>query len=230
MRFLRAPELLTLVILLATAASAQQRSELRVHLVIPGQAKGAQIPAVVWLKPINGTPDLPFVPQRRYRLLQKNRMFTPHLLVIPVGSTVDFPNADPFFHNVFSLFDGKRFDLGLYEAGSDKQVVFSREGVSYIFCNIHPEMSAVVLALTTPLYAVADQGESAVVHGVPQGDYQLVVWVEGVPQSTLTPLTRTVQIATPDVDLGNITIPIAPIKGHTNKFGDAYDAHPKNPY
>lgn len=230
MRFLREHQLLTVVLLLATAAGAQQRSELRVHLIIPGQAKGAQIPAVVWLKPINGTPDLPFAPQRRYRLLQKNRMFTPHLLVIPVGSTVDFPNADPFFHNVFSLFDGKRFDLGLYEAGSDKQVVFSREGVSYIFCNIHPEMSAVVLALTTPLYAVADQSESAVIHGVPHGDYQLAVWVEGVPQSTLTPLTRSVHISAPDVDLGSITIPIAPIQGHTNKFGDAYDTHPKNPY
>jgi hypothetical protein len=230
MRFLRRPKLVSVVLLLAAAASAQQRSQVRVHLAIPGQAKGAQTPAVVWLKPINGTPDLAFLPQRKYRLLQKNRMFTPHLLVIPVGSTVDFPNADPFFHNVFSLFDGKRFDLGLYEAGSDKQVVFSREGVSYIFCNIHPEMSAVVLALTTPLYAVADQSGSAVVNGVPHGDYQLVVWVEGVPQSTLATLTRSVHISAPDVDLGAIQIPIAPVKGHTNKFGDTYDARPSNPY
>ena len=77
-------------------------------------------------------------------------MFTPHILVVPVGSVVRFPNADPFFHNVFSLFDGKRFDLGLYEAGSTKEVTFSREGLSYIFCNIHPEMSAVVISLSTP--------------------------------------------------------------------------------
>ena len=230
MRFLRTPKLVLLALLLATAASAQQRSDVRVHLAIPGQTKGAQTPAVVWLKPINGTPDLPFLPNRRYRLLQKNRMFIPHLLVIPVGSTVDFPNADPFFHNVFSLFDGKRFDLGLYEAGSDKQVVFSREGVSYIFCNIHPEMSAIVLALTTPLYAATDQSESAVIHGVPHGEYQLNVWVEGVPQSALNSLTRAVRVSAPDVDLGTIRIPIAPVKGHTNKFGDTYDTHTTNPY
>jgi len=230
MRFLRPPKLVLFTLLLATAASAQQRSNVRVHLAIPGQSKDAQTPAVVWLKPIDGTPDLPFLPNRRYRLLQKNRMFMPHLLVIPVGSTVDFPNADPFFHNVFSLFDGKRFDLGLYEAGSDKQVTFSREGVSYIFCNIHPEMSAIVLALTTPLYAATDQTESAVIHGVPHGEYQLNVWVEGVPQAALNSLTRTVRIAAPDADLGTIRIPIAPVKGHTNKFGDTYDTHPTNPY
>jgi hypothetical protein len=230
MRFLRQPKLLSVVLLLASAASAQQRSELRVHLTIPGQAKDAHTPAVVWLKPISGTPDLPFPAKRSYRLLQKNRTFTPHLLIIPVGSTVDFPNADPFFHNVFSLFDGKRFDLGLYEAGSDKQVVFSREGVSYIFCNIHPEMSAVVVALSTPLYAATDQSESAVMRGVPHGDYELAIWVEGVPQSTLHTLTRTVRISTTEVDLGTVAIPIAPVKGHTNKFGDTYDTHPTNPY
>jgi plastocyanin len=91
-----------------------------------------------------------------FTLLQKNKMFTPHLLVVPVGSSVAFPNADPFFHNVFSLFDGRRFDLGLYEAGSTRSVVFSREGVSYIFCDIHSEMSAVVIALATPYYGFAD--------------------------------------------------------------------------
>ena len=82
-------------------------------------------------------------------------MFTPHLLVVPVGATVAFPNADPFFHNVFSLFDGKRFDLGLYEAGSSRNVHFERKGISYIFCNIHPQMAAIVIALTTPLWATA---------------------------------------------------------------------------
>jgi hypothetical protein len=230
MRLLRFAKPLILVFLLNTAGNAQQRSDVSVHLVIPGQAEDTPAPAVIWLKPINGTPELPFPPKRSYRLVQKNRMFKPHLLVIPVGSTVDFPNADPFFHNVFSLFDGKRFDLGLYEAGSNKQVVFSREGVSYIFCNIHPEMSAVVLAVTTPLYAAADQNESAVLHGVPHGEYQLAVWVEGVPQSTLNTLTRNIRVSVPDVDVGTIVIPIASVKGHANKFGDSYDTHPTNPY
>ena len=67
------------------------------------------------------------------------------------GSSVEFPNRDPWFHNVFSLFNGKRFDLGLYEAGSTRTVHFDREGISFIFCNIHPEMSAVIVVLRTPI-------------------------------------------------------------------------------
>jgi hypothetical protein len=230
MRIRRPLGFLGAVLLLGTSVVAQQHSDVRVHLAVPGQSGDASPPAVVWLKPVSGTPDVPFPPKRKYTLLQKNRMFTPHLLVIPVGSTVDFPNSDPFFHNVFSLFDGKRFDLGLYEAGSDKQVVFSREGISYIFCNIHPEMSAVVLALTTPLYAIANSSGSAVIRGVPPGDYQFAVWVEGVPQGSLTPLMRIVHVSGRDLDLGDVAIPTAPIKGHTNKFGNPYDTHPKDAY
>ena len=84
-------------------------------------------------------------------LRQKNKAFEPHLLVVTIGSNVEFPNDDPWFHNVFSLFNGKRFDLGLYEAGTTRTVHFEREGVSYIFCNIHPEMSAVVVVLSEQL-------------------------------------------------------------------------------
>src|SRR6202034_2229968 len=117
-----------------------------------------------------------------------------HLLVVPVGSSVAFPNADPFFHNVFSLFDGKRFDLGLYEAGSTRSVIFSREGVSYIFCNIHSEMSAVVIALGTPFYSIADPQGGFKLEGVPSGDYDLHVWIEGQAQNSLELLTRRVHI------------------------------------
>jgi len=88
-------------------------------------------PAVIWLNPLRPG-SVAFATHGNFTLLQKNKMFTPHLLVVPVGSSVAFPNADPFFHNVFSLFDGRRFDLGLYEAGSTRSVVFSRE-VSHIF-------------------------------------------------------------------------------------------------
>jgi len=85
-------------------------------------------------------------------LTQKHKKFSPHVLVIPPGSVVDFPNRDPFFHNVFSLFEGKRFDLGLYESGTSRSVKFDRPGVSYIFCNINPQMNAIVISLDTPYY------------------------------------------------------------------------------
>jgi hypothetical protein len=205
--------------------------EVHLHLVASQPGKHRAVPVVVWLQPEAGTPSPAFPPRGHYTLLQKNRMFTPHLQVIPVGSVVQFPNADPFFHNVFSLFDGKRFDLGLYEAGSSRSVTFSREGVSYIFCNIHPEMSAVVLALSTPLYAVEFVDAAFVIHDVPPGDYKLNFWVEGVPQPALDGLARHVHVPSHAVDLGNISVPVG--KGfldHANKFGDTYDRQPKATY
>src|SRR5436190_23839653 len=111
--------------------------------------------AVVWLTPTANSVIRAVEPQQHNQLLQKSKSFLPHLLVVRVGSVVDFPNRDPFFHNVFSLFEGKRFDLGLYEAGSTRSVVFNRAGISYIFCNIHPEMSAIVVALKTPYYGIS---------------------------------------------------------------------------
>jgi hypothetical protein len=186
----------------------------------------------VWLEPNPGTPTLPFASHGHYTLLQKNRTFSPHLQVIPIGSVVQFPNADPFFHNVFSLYEGKRFNLGLYEAGSSKSVTFSHKGVSYIFCNIHPEMSAVVLTLATPLYAIADANGSFDLRNIPPGDYTLHLWIEGVPQSFLGGLSRTVHFPPHIVDLGAQQVPIAPIKrsSHNNMFGQTYTSDPQSTY
>src|SRR5580704_6736795 len=113
---------------------------------------------VVWLTPLGTTPVPPPPPQISppHKLVQKDKSFHPSLLVIPAGSKVEFPNHDPFFHNVFSLFDGKRFDLGLYESGSTQFVQFDKPGISFIFCNIHAQMSAVVIALNTPYYGISN--------------------------------------------------------------------------
>jgi hypothetical protein len=230
--------LLAVAIVSGTARARQPvpaaaTGELRLHLVAPQQAKTRAVPAVIWLEPLPGTPALPFAPHGEYTLLQKNRMFIPHLQVVPVGSIVAFPNADPFFHNVFSLFDGKRFDLGLYEAGSSKSVTFSREGVSYIFCNIHPEMSAVILTLSTPLYSIADPSNAFDLRGIPAGDYRLRFWIEGVPQTVLAGLDRRVHLPGHVVDLGGIEAPIADAGGtapHKNKFGQTYPAQGNSTY
>jgi hypothetical protein len=214
-------------------ASASPSAELRLHIVSSQPGKHRVVPAVIWLQPLAGTSALPFPPHGQYTLLQKNRTFIPHLQVVPVGSVIRFPNVDPFFHNVFSLFEGKRFDLGLYEAGSSKSVTFSREGVSYIFCNIHPEMSAVVLALSTPLYAIADANESFVLRDAPPGSYELHVWIEGVPQSSLDGLARTLELPPHTVDLGELKAPIPgdSVQSHTtNKFDRPYDTNSDQTY
>lgn len=179
-------------------------------------------PAVIWLNPLRPAAVAPTSPGN-FTLLQKNKMFTPHLLVVPVGSSVAFPNADPFFHNVFSLFDGRRFDLGLYEAGSTRSVVFSREGVSYIFCDIHSEMSAVVISLATPLYGFADSQGVFHMKNIPAGDYDMHVWIEGQKQGSLDLLTRRVHVAGDVADLGEIRFDRTEPQPHLNKFGRPYE-------
>ena len=206
--------------------------EVRLHIESSPRARHRALPAVMWLEPMPGTPASPFSPQGHYQLVQKNRTFIPHLQVIPIGSVVQFPNEDPFFHNVFSLFDGKRFDLGLYEAGSSKSVTFSRKGVSYIFCNIHPEMSAVIIAVDTSLYAIADTHDSFDLRHIPPGDYTLHLWIEGVPQPILDHLTRPLHIPSHLVDLGMIQTPVPAGAGlkHENMYGHSYAPDTQSPY
>jgi hypothetical protein len=229
---------------LAIVASGQnqvplQGIEVIARLQPPGSSsfrreRGAVTPsAVLWLKPL--TPGLaipPTAPPRGgYTLLQKNKMFSPHLSVVPTGTVVMFPNADPFFHNVFSLFDGQRFDLGLYEAGKTKAVTFSREGVSYIFCNIHSEMSAVVVSLSTPLYSTANSDGDFHIFGVPPGDYEMHVWAEGAQQTILDQWVRRVHISPDNRNLGTILLDSSPAPlQHTNKFGQPYDRNVKPVY
>jgi plastocyanin len=188
---------------------------------------------VVWLTPMqpDSRPASAGHPGP-FRLVQKNKMFTPHLLVVPKGSSVDFPNEDPFFHNVFSLFNGKRFDLGLYESGTSRAVRFDREGMSYIFCNIHPEMGAVVLALSTPYYAVSTAGGAIDIHDVPPGNYRLHTWSETAKSVSSADADKVVQIGTAPTHLDEITMQEVtnPMENHKNKFGDDYHANHDNPY
>ena len=200
-----------------------------------GRGKGLQSGNVVfWLSPV-GTPPAPLpavMPNMANpRLTQHNKSFEPHLLVVPVGSEVEFPNRDPFFHNVFSLFDGKRFDLGLYEAGSTRIVRFDKPGISYIFCNIHAEMSAVVIALNTPYYGISNQRGDLVISHVPFGRYTLHVWYEtGLPDA-LNSMTREITISDDTSSLGVFNIPATSLPtAHQNKYGKDYEPPtPDNP-
>ncbi len=206
----------------------------RVVIVHPPGRKSAASPAepavVVWLKPLDSPAG--FLPPEpgHFRMAQKNKMFEPHLLIIPLGSTVSFPNLDPFFHNVFSQFNGKRFDLGLYEAGSTRDVRFDHEGVSYLFCNIHPEMSAVIITMSTPWYVVSPGGP-IVLPNVPPGQYEVHVWAEGADAQQLRALTHRLRISSDANNLGTISIPIeGPPPAHKNKFGEDYRPQSNSPY
>lgn len=186
---------------------------------------------VVWLAPLGATAPVPVEPMHAV-LAQKNKEFDPHLLVVTRGSTIEFPNRDPWFHNVFSLFNGKRFDLGLYEAGSSRTVHFDREGISFIFCNIHSEMSAVIVVLSTPYFTTTNKQGGFSIAAVPPGRYMLHVWNENAQPAALQGLSREVQV-------GEIAKAIEPIRmqvtrsatmPHKNKYGKDYEPpSPNNP-
>lgn len=182
--------------------------------------------AVVWLTRLgdSGEPQAAAV-SPRLQLVQKNKSFLPHVLVVRVGVPVEFPNKDPFFHNVFSLFEGKRFDLGLYEAGSSRTVVFDREGVSYIFCNIHADMSGVVVALKTPYYGTPDRSGVIAIPNVPAGRYELRVWHERALPESLDTLTHEILISEALRTFGvlRLTEQRNTSQAHKNKYGQDYN-------
>lgn len=159
-------------------------------------------------------------------------MFEPHLLVIQAGTSVQFPNMDPFFHNVFSLFNGKRFDLGLYEAGTSKTVRFDRVGVSFLFCNIHEGMNAVVVAVPTPYFGISDHAGHINIANVPDGRYQMQAWFERSSPDDLKNLDRVVTISSSSRSLETIHIVDNPnfTLAHKNKYGEDYVPPPSGGY
>jgi plastocyanin len=178
----------------------------------------------VWLEPHESDSQFRWTTDKTYALAQRNHAFEPHFLIVPVGAKVQFPNEDPIFHNVFSMFQAKRFDLGLYEGGTSKAILFDKPGISYIFCNIHEQMGAVVIALAAPYYGVSHpDGIVRIVH-VPAGRYRLKMWAEGASEEMLEKLARDI-VVTGDTNFGDIRMRVTPSINltHTNKFGNPYD-------
>jgi hypothetical protein len=220
------------MLLLCASLAVAQEVTLTGRVALTLTSAGKQVEArqasdvLVWLTPAAPVvKPVTFRPMQPPRLVQRNKSFDPHLLVVPVGSVVAFPNRDPFFHNVFSLFEGKRFDLGLYEAGSTRGVHFDKAGISYIFCNIHPEMSAVVVALDTPYYGISDRRGQVEITGVPAGKYVLRVWHESALPETLKAMTREITISPNSSTLGILRLAESdtPPK-HKNLYGLEYDS------
>jgi len=203
-----------------------QQTTLKAHIELlqDGRKVKDASNAVVWLTPLAGVPVAPQPQSSIPRLEQRDKSFHPSLAVVPVGGKVEFPNNDPFFHNVFSLFDGKRFDLGLYESGSTRFVQFDRPGISYIFCNIHAEMSAVVVALNTPYFGVSDANGEVTLPGVPAGRYQIQVFHASAQPEDLQSYNREVTVSDSTSSLGAMRLHETDKRAvHKNKYGRDYD-------
>src|SRR5215469_5270954 len=217
---------LVMSLLLASLGSeAQELLKAHVELTRNGHWVNNASKAVIWLTPVGTEVDAPRQkPGEIPQLVQRNKSFRPSILVIPVGGKVEFPNHDPFFHNVFSLFEGKRFDLGLYEGGSTRFVQFDKPGISYIFCNIHSEMSAVVIALATPYYAISDARGDISIASVPPGRYELQVFHPAVAPDALRVVAREVTVGPEQNTLGNFSLSETDVvAAHKNKYGRDYD-------
>ena len=122
--------------------------------------------------------------ERHARLDQRGERFVPHIVAIGVGGTVDFPNSDATFHNVFSLSDVRSFDLGRYATGKSKTVKFDKPGVVRVFCDIHAHMSAFIFVFAHPYFDVTDGQGRYRIDGVPAGSHQLVLWNESIEPET----------------------------------------------
>ncbi|MGD9905407.1 MAG: hypothetical protein AB7U83_18215 [Vicinamibacterales bacterium] len=179
------------------------------------RAGAAAAAAVVYAEPLDGA--APTRPAPPVSIEQRDKTFLPRVLAVPVGTTVRFPNRDGIFHNVFSLSPGNAFDLGLYRSGASKSRTMAAAGVVRVFCNIHPQMTAVVVAAPTPWAAVAAPGGAFRLE-LPPGRYRLTALSERAEAVTVE-VSVAGATAAPPLSLDESGFSAVP---HTNKFGKPY--------
>lgn len=174
---------------------------------------------LVWLDAAGKAPKRP---GSAFTMTTRSKAFLPHVMAVPAGSTVAFPNEDPITHNLFSLTPGNTFDLGLYRKGAGKSHKFDAPGVVNVYCNVHPNMSAVVHVMSTPYYGFADaNGDYS--FDVPPGKYRVTAWNEQGGSAT-----SDLEVAANGKVAGATVLTIdgrnARAVQHKNKFGQAYKA------
>ena len=170
--------------------------------------------AVAWIPGLRA-PGAPPAP----RMSSRDKRFEPRVLAVPKGTTVTFPNYDKIFHNVFSLSEGGRFDLGLYRNGASRTTSFETPGVVRVYCNIHPQMAAYVVVLDGSLYAQTGKDGTALLSGVPAGRQNVKVWEERGGEWTGT-------VVVPAGATAELTVPLDAtrwkVQPHKNKYGKDY--------
>ena len=149
-------------------------------------------------------------PEMRVRasIAQRDERFSPHVLPVMLGTSVEFPNEDDVYHNVFSLssaagINGRGFDLGRYPKGTSRSVTFGKPGVVQVFCHIHADMSAFVLVLSNPFFASPGEDHHYVIEDVPEGEYTIVGWHERIK-----PIVRHVRVIAGQTSTLDFNIPL----------------------
>lgn len=188
-----------------------KRGSLRGTLKVDGKALDE--PAVITLEPADG--KFKRRAPRHAMMEQRNREFAPHVLTVPTGSTVTFPNFDTVYHNVFSRSDVAAFDLGIYRSGQSRDYTFDKDGIVHLGCNLHKNMNAYVVIVSEPHYVVTDDKGHFNFRSLEPGKYKARIWSERT-----NPVTREVVVAA-----GENTLPLDlrshPAEPSIDKFGVA---------
>jgi len=206
--------LMLVAVLLPVGARADVLTGVVTTKVRPGTPAAS---VVVYAEPATGA--APARESKPVSLSQKNKAFAPRVLGVPVGTAVNFPNDDDIFHNVFSLSPGHAFDLGLYRAGASKRRTFTSPGLVRVFCNIHPQMTALIVSVATPFVTSAG-ADGAWRLDLPPGRYTVTAISERATPATIDVTVAGATTAAP-VTLDESAFAAAP---HTNKFGKPYPA------
>jgi plastocyanin len=179
-----------------------------------GRAPGVTAPTIVYAESLDGR----HVQPGKFKMEQKNKSFSPHVLAVPVGSGITFPNQDPIFHNVFSLSRPGPFDLGLYRDGESKTWTFTAPATYHVFCNIHPQMSAVILVLPTSYITEADAMGSYRLD-LPPGRYRLTAWSERGEPANVELMVGSSGMNAPELSVDESKFVNTQ---HKNKYGQDY--------
>lgn len=177
---------------------------------------------VVWLTSNQQTVQR--TARKHAQMMQKDKRFSPHVLPIQTGTSVDFPNLDPIFHNAFSNYNGQIFDVALYPPGSSRVVRFDRPGIVRVFCNIHASMSAIIVVVDSSYFTTTDREGRYSLGNVSPGDYQIHFFHERATPETLAKLTKNIVVGDDSESLSLATISEAGYlpATHKNKYGQEY--------
>jgi plastocyanin len=215
-------------LLLFPAAFAMAQGQVRGRVTIqerPGEQNTDLGNTVIYLVPTDNA--RPRTTPTTATIAMSGRAFEPRVRVVTPGSRVEFPNQDPFSHNIFSTTPGAVFDLGLYPAGRSKDASFRRAGAFPVYCNIHPRMTAFVVVTPTPYFTMPTADGRWSIDGVPAGRYQVRVWHERAPE-----VTTDIEVGA----VGRVGVDLAlDARGfrfveHKNKFGREYDRTGRDRY
>ena len=211
---------LSLVVLLLVGANLRAAA-VSGRVQVMGRPRWVKVATVVYAEPLDNARVQP----GKFSISQRNKTFSPPVLPVPVGSVVDFPNDDKVFHNVFSLSRPGPFDLGLYRSGATKNRTFSTPSIYRIFCNIHPQMTAIVLVLPTSYFTLTNAAGGYSLE-LPPGRYRLTVWSE-----RSAPSTSDITVAAAPISVAEMRLDESRFVevSHKNKFGEDYPAMAYDP-